>query len=386
MTVSSATSRWEYTGNGVTDEFAYTTRIFDADDLDVYVDGVLKTRGTHYTVDGVDDGDGGNVTFEPAHVPADGDDVVIVKDVPAVQDLDLEPLGDLPPDLLEAMLDKLMILQHQAATAIARCLQLSDAAVDSGLGSIPAVATRKGKLWQWDATTGEIGLAVPADLDISTVSAYVETLLGQASAAAFRTAIGLAIGTDVLAPTGSGASLTGVLLTGKQCIGAWGAEALKPPATNGCAALAWDESSTNDVMTPYLAFDKDAIEYAQFKFRAPQGLDESAGFTALVLWKENSGASAHDCVWTLEMQAQGDGDTIDSAWGTGVSVTDTGASGKRQIAPAFAAITPGGTWAAGDEILVRVSRKATDAADTLDVDGHLIEVVLFATYAAGAEP
>lgn len=171
----------------------------------------------------------------------------------------------------------------------------------------------------------------------------------------------------------------------KEVIGCFPAAAMKVPTTAGAATLAWSESTTNKVMTGYLAFDKDTQEHAQFSFRAPNALDESAGFTARFIWKEAASATAHDCVWQIEMQAQGDGDTIDSAWGTAVTVTDTGAADKRYISAETATITPGGTWAAGDEIIVRVSRKAADAADTLDVDAQLIEVVLLATYAASAE-
>lgn len=171
----------------------------------------------------------------------------------------------------------------------------------------------------------------------------------------------------------------------KEVIGCFPAAAMKVPTTAGSATLAWDESATNKVMTGYLAFDKDTQEHVQFSFRAPNALDESAGFTARFIWKEAGSATAHNCVWQIEMQAQGDGDTIDSAWGTAVTVTDTGAADKRYISAETAAITPGGSWAAGDEIIVRVSRKAADAADTLDVDAHLIEVVLMATYAVSSE-
>lgn len=171
----------------------------------------------------------------------------------------------------------------------------------------------------------------------------------------------------------------------KEVIGCFPAGALKVAATNGAGVMAWDESATNKVMTGYLAFDSAAVEYAQFSFRAPSALDESAGFTARFVWKEAASAAAHGCVWQIEMQAQGDGDTLDSAWGTAVTVTDTGSANVRLITAETAAITPGGTWAAGDEIIVRVSRKATDGADTLDVDAHLIEVVLCATYAASQE-
>lgn len=181
------------------------------------------------------------------------------------------------------------------------------------------------------------------------------------------------------------ASGTLALIGVEEVIGCFPAAAMKARTTNACGTLAWDESATNKVMTGYLAFDAAAIEYAQFSFRAPNSLDESTGFKALFVWKEAGAAAAHDCVWQIEMQAQGDADTLDSAWGTAVTVTDTGAASKRYISSKTAAITPGGTWAAGDEILVQVSRKATDGADTLDVDAHLIEVVLIATYAASAE-
>ena len=166
---------------------------------------------------------------------------------------------------------------------------------------------------------------------------------------------------------------------GKVYLGYWPAAAIKPRASNGCAGLAWDESTTNKVMTGYLAFDAAAVEYASFSFKAPTGLDESAGFTAKFEWVEAASATSHDCVWSVEIQAQGDGDTIDSAFGTAVTVTDTGSSGTRRVTSETSTITPGGTWTAGDEIIVRVSRLATSGSDTLDVDAKLIGVTLLAT-------
>lgn len=167
---------------------------------------------------------------------------------------------------------------------------------------------------------------------------------------------------------------------GKAVIGHFPAASMKPQTTNGCASVAYDESPTNKVMTGYLAFDAAAIEYAQFAFKAPEGLDESSGFTAFFEWAEAASATSHDVVWQIEIQAQGDGDTIDAAFGSAVTITDTGTSGTRRITAQTATITPGGSWAAGDDIIVRVSRKATDAADSLNVDAKLIGVTLLATY------
>jgi len=181
------------------------------------------------------------------------------------------------------------------------------------------------------------------------------------------------------------AAIGGLAQLGKSLLGVWPAAAMKPATTSGSAALAYDESTTNKVMTGHLAFDAASMEYAQFSFKAPNGLDESAGFTAVFEWIEAASATTHDCVWNIEIQAQGDGDTVDSAWGTAVNVTDTGASGIRQFTAETAVITPGGTWTAGDDIIVRVSRKATDAADTLNVDAKLVSVTLYATQVSALE-
>jgi len=52
MTVSSTTTKVSYTGNGSTSVFAYTFKIFADAEVNVWVDSVLKTLTTHYTVSG----------------------------------------------------------------------------------------------------------------------------------------------------------------------------------------------------------------------------------------------------------------------------------------------------------------------------------------------
>jgi hypothetical protein len=178
------------------------------------------------------------------------------------------------------------------------------------------------------------------------------------------------------------AVLDGFVTLGKTFLGNFPAGSMKPQTTNGCASLAWAESTTNKVMTGSLNFDAAVIEYAQFSFKSPKGLDETAGFYAVFEWNEAASATTHDVVWGIEIQAQGDGDTIDSAWGTLVTVTDTGASGLLQYSPETSVITAGGTWSAGDDIVVRVSRQATNGSDTLNVDAKLSGVTLYATYAS----
>ena len=99
---------------------------------------------------------------------------------------------------------------------------------------------------------------------------------------------------------------------------------------------------------------------------------------------EAAGATAHVCRWQAEAQAQGDGDTIDAAWGTPVAADDTGSAGTRRFVT-LAAVAPAGSWAAGDKIHVRIARLGGHANDTLDVAAHLIGVTVKATVAAGTD-
>ena len=102
-------------------------------------------------------------------------------------------------------------------------------------------------------------------------------------------------------------------------------------------------------------------------------------------WTEAASATAHDVVWEFEILALADGDTLDTAVGTAITVTDTVTSGTIRFSPETAAITPSGTAAKQDWLYVQVSRKAADASDTLDVDAHLIGVELYYTTDAGTD-
>lgn len=149
MTVSSILSRWSYTGNGATTAFAYTNRIFADSDLKVYVDGALKVLTTDYTVSGVDNPGGGNVTFGAA--PANGASVVIVRDVPATQPVDYQPNDPFPAETHEKALDRATVLVQQLETDIARSLRQAEADTSS-LGALPDGAARAGKYLGFDAS------------------------------------------------------------------------------------------------------------------------------------------------------------------------------------------------------------------------------------------
>lgn len=75
MSVTVQTPVNSYTANGVTTVFNFSFLLLAAADLDVYVDGVLKTLTADYSVSGLEINAGGTVTFVTA--PANGASVVL---------------------------------------------------------------------------------------------------------------------------------------------------------------------------------------------------------------------------------------------------------------------------------------------------------------------
>jgi hypothetical protein len=169
-----------------------------------------------------------------------------------------------------------------------------------------------------------------------------------------------------------------VLGGGAHVIGYWPARALVRPTTTPAGALAQEESTTNKVNDEYNEFADGSTTHLQLSFRAPKGLNEGSTLDVEIEWKEAAGASTHVCRWQAEAQAQSDADTIDAGWGTAVAVDDTGTSGTRRFA-LIAAVTPGGTWAVNDKIIVRIARLGGHANDTLNVGARLLGVTVIAS-------
>lgn len=122
MTVSVTNNRVQYTGNGSLAIYAYAFRIFETSDLDVYIDGVLQTESTHYSVSGAGDEGGGNVTFVTP--PANGVTITIVRTLPLTQQTDYTAYDAFPAETHEEALDRLTYISQQHNEVFDRCLQL----------------------------------------------------------------------------------------------------------------------------------------------------------------------------------------------------------------------------------------------------------------------
>lgn len=131
MTISSETSKNTYSGNGSTTVFQYTFRILDEDEISVQLKnnstGVITTQTitTHYTVSGVGESAGGNITFVTA--PASGYTVILVRDTTFTQETDYEEYAAFPAASHENALDKLTMLAQQLNEALVRTLKVDPA-------------------------------------------------------------------------------------------------------------------------------------------------------------------------------------------------------------------------------------------------------------------
>ena len=167
-------------------------------------------------------------------------------------------------------------------------------------------------------------------------------------------------------PTGAtgaaGAGLTNVWIPASAWI---------PRTTSGCGVNSL-EAATNKVNYDVLEFDAGAIEYAQALVVMPSNWNAGT-VTSKFHWTAASGSG--DVVWQLSGRAYANDDAIDQATGTPQTATDTlTAANDVDISPATSAITLTGTAANGNPIVYELSRKATDAGDTLAVDARLLGV------------
>ena len=161
---------------GVTQtSFAVPFEFFDDADLNVYVDGTLKTITTDYTVSG-GDGTTGTVTMTVTGASG-GSTVVITRSIEIERTTDFPTSGPFDVASLNIGLDKIIAIQADLQDDIDRSLRLTDYDADATL-TLPDVNTRKGKLLAFNATTGavEAGATVSGTTTVAGIAADIETL------------------------------------------------------------------------------------------------------------------------------------------------------------------------------------------------------------------
>ena len=429
MTISITTNKTGPTaGDGVVTSFNYNFRIDDEDDLVVIHTDATGVETTltitaDYTVAGVGDEAGGTITYPVSGSPLLATETLTLKRVLALTQLtNLRNQGGYFPEVQETALDRLLMQVQQLDEQLGRALLVppsTDLATFSAQLPSPLTAS-----YFLAINSGATGLTLVQSVPAGsvTISAFAETFLDDATAGDVLTTLGITAFAQTLLDDATGAAaratleidgssgkiVAGDLATdavetakikdlavtsaklaaavdplGKQTI-AVPAGAMTVRTTTG-AASGSVEATTNKVMLVTLDFDAATDEFAQFRIPMPKGWDEGT-VTAIFGWSHPSTATNFDAVWGLQGVAAGNDDAQDAAFGTAVTVTDTGGTtDDLYITAETSAMTIAGTPAEGDEAVFQVYRDADNGSDTLAVDARLHWVKLLYTIDAASD-
>ena len=189
MTISSTNNRNDYTGNGSTADYDYTFRIFSDTDLEVTVldpDSGAETEltlTTHYTVDGVGDEGGGQISLVDGLFDwidgsgfLDTDWILTIRRVrPLTQSTDIRNQGDFYPEVHEDAFDHLVMIAQQQDEELGRALKLPVTASESDLTlPIPAAGTYLG----WNEAGDALENKTLAGIDIAAFATQTEAETG----------------------------------------------------------------------------------------------------------------------------------------------------------------------------------------------------------------
>jgi len=160
--------------------FTVSFEFFDDADLNVYVDGTLKTISTHYTVSG-GSGSTGAVAISVTGASG-GSTVVITRSIALARTTDFPSSGSFQIGTLNTELDRFTAIAADLKDSVDRGLILSDS--DSSVSTtLPLLANRKGTVLGFNASTGavEAGPSITAVQSLADVTASIN-LLGTSDA------------------------------------------------------------------------------------------------------------------------------------------------------------------------------------------------------------
>lgn len=200
MTVSSQTQRVSYAGDGSTTSFPVSFLFYSNADVSAILratDGTETTwtENTQYTLTGAGNPNGGTLTVKTSptdYTPASGTTLVIKRELDFVQETDLPADGAFPSESVERQLDRSVMHAQQLGEQIARSLTLPATTAFANL-SLPEPASNQ--LLGWNAGATDLENKVAADIPLTSVTTFMQTLLDDATAAAARGTLELATST-----------------------------------------------------------------------------------------------------------------------------------------------------------------------------------------------
>lgn len=165
MTVDGTNNRTDYDPDGIATVYTYDFRVDNADDLVVYADGIVYVNP--YTVTGLGEATGGDVTFDAAPISTI-EVLTLIREVPITQQTSYPPLGPFPARSHEQALDKLTFIAQQQQELLDRAMLAGiDADPTTDYTLPPYVA---GEFWYWDTLTKSLTTArIPAITDTNGI-------------------------------------------------------------------------------------------------------------------------------------------------------------------------------------------------------------------------
>jgi len=177
ISVSNNTPRVSYTvAQGQTQtSFTVNFEFFAEADLNVYVDGTLKTLTSDYTVSG-GNGSTGAVAISVTGATG-GSTVVITRDIALERTTDFPTQGAFNITSLNTELDKLVAIDADVDDTISRSIRLQDQDATASM-ELPLKASRVGTVLGFNATTGavEAGPTITAVQSLADVTTSINLL------------------------------------------------------------------------------------------------------------------------------------------------------------------------------------------------------------------
>lgn len=344
------------------------------EDVVVKLGATVKTLGVHYTTTGKGVQGGGNLTLLAAAGAVAGNILTVYRDMPLARTSDFPDSGDFRAENIDTELIRLLLMIQQVDFNYARAVHF-DYETDSFPGPIVGnVATRQGKFLGFTAG-GEFTFLAGTGTDAS-----LRTDLANTASAILGAALVGFLPAGRIAANNVRAALIELdnekLHVGRTTI------PLAGPAFTATVSgqPAAGSALVGSVALGTLDFDGTAIERAQIMFRMPKGMNEGANLAVRAIWMAAAGVAGNGVRWNFRATCIADTEDISTAaFGAAVAVDDTLTNTNRmQISAESLAITPGGTPAEGEMLVLEVFRDPTHANDTLNgIDAKLIEVELY---------
>lgn len=191
MTITSTTRAVTYVGDDVNTTFSFSFKVLEASHLLVQVldtnTGITSDiSSSNYSVTGIGDENGGEVTYPLSGNPlTPTDKITISRVVPPTQGLSITNQGGFFPNLVEEQFDLIVMMAQQYNEELARALKLNITSSLSGLEVPEPVAST---VLQWNANADGLENG-PTSTEISAAEGYAnDAKTSETNAAASATA------------------------------------------------------------------------------------------------------------------------------------------------------------------------------------------------------